>query len=90
MANRTMLHRDKLNSFAAWLEWKGWEIEDSKSEWEALRARKPSQKENEHPLIVYDRVRGPCLTLQDRDIKVFKDFQKDMQALQRAHRAGRI
>lgn len=54
MANRALLHVDKLPEFRAWLTDRGYELEDPKGTYEVLRVRYPGYP----PVIFYQRDRA--------------------------------
>lgn len=75
MANRHILHISKLKAFEEWLDFNGWDIQDTEADsCEVLRAKKTGRK---YPLIVYkkDRVKEH-LSVADRDERVVKAFLK--------------
>lgn len=75
MANRHTLHISKLEDFKKWLVKDGWEIEEPKGIYEALRARKAGKK---NPLIVYTKADAKeHLSLMDRDSGVVGAFLRD-------------
>jgi hypothetical protein len=79
MANRGTLSVTKLKNFEAWLISDGWQIQESKGDYEVLRATKEGRK---HPLIVYyrhDTNGGKELvhyTVFDRDMGVVRAYLK--------------
>lgn len=79
MANRHMLHINKLEDFKEWLVKDGWEIEEPKGNYEVLRARKAGRK---NPLIVYTKTdTKEHLSLMDRDGGVVGAFLRDTRSL---------
>lgn len=76
MADRALLHRDKLEAFKEWLAADGWILEPIKptDAFKVLQARKDGRKE---PLMVYDRLRGKHFSLLDRDHGVVRAFIND-------------
>ena len=52
MANRHILAVNKLDDFKEWLVSDGWQIQEPKGYYEALRATKEGKK---HPMIIYFR-----------------------------------
>lgn len=77
MANRYTLAVTQLDNFKSWLIKDGWEIQEAKGMYEALRATKQGRK---NPLIVYERLstyRGQQLvhlTVLDRDMIIVRKF----------------
>lgn len=77
MANRHTLSVNRLDEFKEWLENNGWQVQETKGFYEALRA---VNKINGTPLIVYKRHstnNGKDLvhyTICDKDIRVIKQF----------------
>lgn len=77
MANRNTLTVTHLNLFKSWLIQDGWEIQEAKGKYEALRATKQGRK---NPLIIYERLstyRGQSLvhlTVLDRDMPIVRQF----------------
>lgn len=77
MANRNTLSVNRLDEFKEWLENNGWQVQQTKGTYEALRAVK---KDRKHPLIVYWRQNtnnGNELvhyTVLDRDMGVIRQF----------------
>ena len=80
MADRRTLSLSNLEDFKLWLtNIDGWSLEQSKGEYEVLRARKASKK---RPLIVWKRLSDrngdtlTHLTVDDRDIGIIIAYQK--------------
>ena len=77
MANRNTLSVKRLDEFKEWLENNGWQVQETKGFYEALRAVK---KDRKHPLIVYWRHNtnnGNELvhyTVLDRDMGIIRQF----------------
>ena len=77
MANRNTLSVKRLDEFKEWLEENGWQVQETKGFYEALRAVKENRK---HPLIVYwrhDTNNGNELvhyTVLDRDMGIIRQF----------------
>lgn len=82
MANRNTLSVNKLEAFKTWLEKDGFELQETKGFYEALRAVK---KDRKYPLIVYFRHEtnnGKKLvhySVLDRDMGVIRAFLKELQ-----------
>lgn len=75
MADRHRLHISKLEDFKEWLIKDGWDLEEPKGTWEALRARKSGRK---NPLIVYTKMDAKeHLSVMDRDSGVIGAFLRD-------------
>ena len=75
MANRHTLAISKLEDFKSWLIADGWELQEPKGYYEALRATKQGRK---HPLIVYKRSNATMhLSLLDRDSGVVGAYLRD-------------
>lgn len=79
MANRNTLSVNSLENFKKWLEIDGWKLQETKGDYEVLRAIKEGRK---HPLIVYKRheTNGAKdlahYTVLDRDIGVIRAYLK--------------
>lgn len=75
MANRALLHRNKIEDFKGWLQADGWQIEEPKGIYEVVRARKGDRK----PLIVYtrDNKGNEHITVQSRDEGVVRAYIRD-------------
>ena len=73
MANRYLLHINKLNDFKQWLTDNEWAILDTKGTYEVLRARKLGIAK---PLIVYEKTGKEHLSIADSDIKYVESFLK--------------
>lgn len=72
MANRRILHRNRLESFKEYLMSKGWTIQDTKGLYEVLRA--VNKEVTKRPLIIYDGKSKEHLSVDDRDFWIVKDF----------------
>jgi len=83
MADRALLHRNKLDAFREWLIADGWTIDkiSPKEVFKVLQARKEGRRS---PLMVYDRLRGKHLSLLDRDRGVVWAFIQDSHDRPRA------
>lgn len=75
MANRKLLHRNKIEDFKSWLQADGWQIEQTKGIYEIVRAKKGDRK----PLIVYtrDSKGSEHITVQSRDEGVVRAYIRD-------------
>lgn len=86
MANRSLLHRSKIEDFKAWLREDGWQIEKTKGIYEVVRATKPNRK----PLIAYtrDNKGSEHISVQERDESVVRAYIRDRRREARAAQAG--
>jgi len=86
MANRSLLHRSKIEDFKSWLQEDGWQIEQPKGIYEVVRATKGTRK----PLIVYtrDNKGNEHITVQDRDVPVVRAYIMDRRREARAKANG--
>ncbi|GIO84557.1 hypothetical protein J25TS5_14890 [Paenibacillus faecis] len=73
--SRNTLHKSKIVSFRNWLEAEGWEMEQTKGDYEVLRARK-----NKRLLLIYDRNGGDHLSYADTYEGVVRAFLKSGKA----------
>ena len=74
MANRCLLHKNKLEKFKQWLELDGWEIQDNKDLFEVIRARKDGRY-----LIVYRRLdASEHYSIKDVDASIVRRFLKEI------------
>ena len=74
MARRDLLHHKHLEAFKNWLVEEGWTIEQSKGEYEVLRATKPKRK---RPLIVFTKLYAKeHYSVMEQDIGVVINFLK--------------
>lgn len=79
MADRALLHRNKLEAFKQWLIKDGWTIDKLPEkrdlfDFKILQARKPGRR---YPLMIYDRHSGAHYSLLDRDSGVIRAFIRD-------------
>lgn len=86
MANRSLLHRSKVEDFKSWLQEDGWQIEQTKGIYEIVRATKGTRK----PLIVYtrDNKGKEHITVQERDVPVVRAYIRDRRREGRARANG--
>ena len=86
MANRSLLHRSKVEDFKSWLQEDGWQIEQTKGIYEIVRATKGTRK----PLIVYtrDNKGKEYITVQERDVPVVRAYIRDRRREGRARANG--
>jgi len=86
MANRSLLHKSKIEDFKSWLKEDGWQIEQTKGIYEVVRATKGTRK----PLIVYtrDNKGKDHITVQDRDVPVVRAYIRDRRREARAKANG--
>ena len=74
MADRRTFHKKHLNDFKSWLENNGWKVEQTKGEYEVLRATINGRK----PLIIYSRLDSKeHYSVLNNDMPVIKDFLKE-------------
>lgn len=72
MANRCILHKTHLEDFKRWLIDNDWSLEDTKGDYEVLRARKDGKQ---HPLIIFEKIDAKQhYSVMDRDVQVVKDY----------------
>lgn len=77
MAERCLLHKNKLEAFKEWLIRKGYEIQDTKGFYEVLRAKK-----DKNTVIIFAKDRAKeHLSVQDKDRRLVWEFIKDNKAL---------
>ena len=71
MANRCLLHKYKLEDFKNWLVKNNWTIEETKGEYEVLRARSIRNR----VLIAYRKLAlKEHYTIADKDFPIIRDF----------------
>ena len=76
MAQRDLLHKSKLDDFRSWLFDKGWSIEDTKGDYEVLRAVK-----DKRTLILYRRAEvKEHYSVQDKDVAIVREYIKDRKS----------
>lgn len=79
VAERCLLHKNKLELFKGWLSLKGYEIQDTKGDYEVLRAKK-----NNDTVIIFRKFNAKeHLTVQQKDRKLIQQFiweRKDKHA----------
>lgn len=73
MKNRMTVKHGMLPDLIEYLRQSGWAIEEPVGKYEVLRARKADYP---RPLLVHDRERGCGYSIDERDIKVYKGWQK--------------
>lgn len=79
MANRNTLSVNQVEKFKAYLVDEGWELQETKGDYEVLRATKEGRN---HTLIAYSRLATnggkeiQHLTLADRDMPIVRAFLK--------------
>lgn len=83
MAERCLLHQNKLDLFKWWLSSKGYEIQSPKGTYEVLRAKKGK---NTVVLFKKDRAKEH-LTVQDKDYSLVRQFIRETRG---ADNAGTI
>lgn len=75
MKNRITVRHGMLEDLAAYLTQSGWKLENTKGEYEVLRARLPGRPQ---PLLVHDRTSGGCgYSIDERDVKVYNRWRSD-------------
>lgn len=75
MKNRITVKHGMLEDLKDYLVRSGWTLEEPKGKYEVLRARK---KDYPRPLLIYDRSTGGCgYSIDERDMKIYKGWQKD-------------
>lgn len=80
MANRHTLAVSHLDKFKSWLSANGWQVQDTKGNYEVLRATKLNRQ---FPLIVYKRETTLSekqlvhLSVLDRDMGIVRAFIKE-------------
>ena len=74
MANRSLLHRNKLELFKEWLLNNNYDISKTKGDYEAVRWK---GKKGEPMPMIYDRHRGDHLTGNDSAVPYVYNFLKD-------------
>ena len=73
MAERCILHKNKLNQFREWLFLRGYAIESPKGEYEVLRAKKGL-----NTVIIYERLNAKeHLTVPQKDYNLVRQFLKE-------------
>lgn len=74
MKNRTTVKHGMLADLREYLVRSGWKMEEPKSEYEVLRARK---KGYPVPLMIWDRTSGGIgYSIDERDMKVYRGWQR--------------
>ena len=73
MAERCLLHKNRLDRFEWWLKAKGYEIQKTKGIYEVLRAKK-----GKDTVIVFQKIGAKeHLTVQQKDHGLVRQFIKD-------------
>lgn len=81
MAERCLLHKNKLELFEWWLASRGYDIQPVKGLYEVLRAKKDSDT-----VIVYERNKAKeHLTVQQKDYHLVRQFITETKDLQRTN-----
>ena len=81
MAERCLLHKNKLEHFKWWLSSRGYAIQPVKGMYEVLRAKK-----DHDTVIVYERNKAKeHLTVQQKDYQLVRQFIQETRDLQRAN-----
>lgn len=77
MAERCLLHKNKLELLKSWLSAKGYEIQATKSIYEVLRANN-----DEDTVIIFKQDRAKeHLTVQQKDYKLIRQFIRETRTL---------
>lgn len=76
MAERCLLHQNKLDLFRWYLESLGYEIQPAKNYYEVLRAKK-----DKDTVIIFTRSNAEHLTVQDKDYEFVRRFLKQQTKL---------
>lgn len=76
MAERCLLHKNKLELLKWWLSSRGYEIQNTKGIYEVLRAKK--RKET---IIIFEKDRAKeHLTVQQKDHKLIRQFIRETRS----------
>jgi hypothetical protein len=79
MAERCLLHKNKLDLLKWWLSSRGYEIQATKGIYEVLRAKKDKET-----IIIYEKDRAKeHLTVQQKDYKLIRQFIRETQHTER-------
>lgn len=73
MKNRATVMHGMLSDLKQYLIQTGWEVERPVGRYEVLRARFPGR---ERPLLVHIRDRGRGFSVDERDMKVYREWQR--------------
>ena len=74
MKNHTTVKHGMIDDLREYLLRSGWKLEEPKSEYEVLRARK---KGYPVPLMIWDRTSGGIgYSIDERDMKVYRGWQR--------------
>ena len=76
MKNRKVVLHPMLTDLKNYLQKSGWVLEEPKGEYEVLRARLHGRAA---PLLIHDRERGCGYSIDERDIKVYRGWQRNRQ-----------
>ena len=77
MAERCLLHKNKLDLLKWWLSSKGYEIQTTKDVYEVLRAKK-----DKNTIIIYKKDNAKeHLTVQQKDHRLIREFIKETKHL---------
>ena len=72
MANRHTLAIRELENFKAWLQSKGWQIEQTKGCYEVLRAKHDKYK---YPLLVHKKDNAKeHLSIDERQLNIYRQY----------------
>lgn len=79
MAERCLLHQNKLDLFKWWLSSRGYEIQQTKGIYEVLRAKK-----NKETVIVFRKANAKeHLSVQDKDYRLIRQFLSETRTPQK-------
>ena len=75
MKNRTVVRHGMLADLASYLAKSGWKLQETKGQYEVLRA---TSKVYPRPLLVYDRTSGGCgYSIDERDMKIYQGWKRN-------------
>lgn len=75
MKNRLAVRHGMLEDLAAYLKQSGWKLEDTKGQYEVLRARLPGRA---RPLLIHDRAERGCgYSIDERDMKIYQGWKRN-------------
>lgn len=76
MAERCLLHKNKLELLKWWLSSRGYEIQNTKGIYEVLRAKK-----GKNTIIIFEKDRAKeHLTVQQKDDKLIRQFIRETRS----------
>lgn len=75
MAERCLLHKNKLEPFKVWITSSGYELQETKGLYEVLRATKGKET-----VIIYRKTQAKeHLTVQQKDYKLIRQFIREVK-----------